>query len=232
MYRKLARFCTSTIVLSLHNILEHLLINIINIFCLTSANESTRIPVRVGDVLSYDNLKPSSFWFISQGTNKKHGCVLMSSDVQSSRCPLPLLCPLLDLQEIPLPSSFWTVVGFLQDFNHEFIADTWASFLKGQVIFFLILYCDGENCESMYKRLSNYQTKEKNHRMAWVERDFEAHPAATPCHGQGHPPTSSGCLGPIHPGPKCLQEWGIHGFSGQPAPGPHCPLSKECSLNT
>ena len=48
---------------------------------------------------------------------------------------------------------------------------------------------------------------------------------------RGLPHSSSGCQGPHPTWPWKVQGWGTHSFSGQPVPGPHCPLSKELPPN-
>jgi len=58
--------------------------------------------------------------------------------------------------------------------------------------------------------------------MVWAGRDLKAHPFPIPCHGQGHLPPHHVAQSPIQPGLEHLQGWGIHSFSGQPGPGPHC----------
>ena len=49
--------------------------------------------------------------------------------------------------------------------------------------------------------------------------------------GKGYLPLDFVGQSPTQPGLEYLQGWGIHSFSGQPVPGPHCPLSKEFLLN-
>ena len=44
-------------------------------------------------------------------------------------------------------------------------------------------------------------------------KDLTAHPVPPPALGW-LPPTTSGCPGPIQPGPEHLQGWGIHGPLG------------------
>ena len=68
------------------------------------------------------------------------------------------------------------------------------------------------------------------HRMAQVGRDLKAHPAPTPCCGQGcHPaaqlpraPSNLALSASMDGAPQLL--WAA-------VPGPHCPLSKESLLN-
>ena len=63
--------------------------------------------------------------------------------------------------------------------------------------------------------------------MALVRQDLKAHPVPTPCHGQCCHPPAQAARGPIQPSLKHLQGWGIHSYSGQPVPAPHCPHSEE-----
>ena len=56
----------------------------------------------------------------------------------------------------------------------------------------------------------------QNHRMAWVEKDHNAHPVPTPCCVQGHQPADQAAHSHIQPGLECLHGWGIHSLLGQP----------------
>ena len=56
----------------------------------------------------------------------------------------------------------------------------------------------------------------QNHRMAWVEKDHNAHAVPTPCYVQGHQPADQAAQSHIQPGLECLQGWGIHSLLGQP----------------
>jgi len=56
----------------------------------------------------------------------------------------------------------------------------------------------------------------QNHRVAWVEKDHNAHPVPTPCYVQGHQPAAQAAQSHIQPGLECLQGWGIHSLPGQP----------------
>jgi len=58
--------------------------------------------------------------------------------------------------------------------------------------------------------------RSQNHRMAWVEKDRNAHPGPTPCYVQGHQPAAQAAQSHIQPGLECLQGWGIHSLLGQP----------------
>ena len=55
----------------------------------------------------------------------------------------------------------------------------------------------------------------QNQRMGCVGKDLKAHPAPTPCHGQGCPPAAQAAHGPHPTRPECLQRWGTYSFSGQ-----------------
>jgi len=46
-------------------------------------------------------------------------------------------------------------------------------------------------------------------RMAWVEKDHNAHPVPTPCYVQGRQPPAQAAQSHIQPGLECLQGWGI-----------------------
>jgi len=52
----------------------------------------------------------------------------------------------------------------------------------------------------------------KSRRMAWVEKDHNAHPVPTPCYVQGRQPAAQAAQSHIQPG----LEWGIHSLLGQP----------------
>ena len=54
------------------------------------------------------------------------------------------------------------------------------------------------------------------HRMAWVEKDHNAHPVPTPCYVQGRQPADQAAQSHMQPGLECLQGWGIHSLLGQP----------------
>ena len=58
--------------------------------------------------------------------------------------------------------------------------------------------------------------------MAWVGRDLKGHQFPTLLHMQGHQPPDlildQAAQGPIQPGLKHLQGWGIHNLSGHPVP--------------
>ena len=56
----------------------------------------------------------------------------------------------------------------------------------------------------------------QNHRMAWVEKDHNAHPVPTPCCVQGRQRVDQAAQSHIQPGLECLQGWGIHSLPGQP----------------
>ena len=57
----------------------------------------------------------------------------------------------------------------------------------------------------------------QNHRMAWVEKDHNAHAVPPPpCCVQGHQPADQAAQSHIQPGLDCLQGWGIHSLLGQP----------------
>jgi len=56
----------------------------------------------------------------------------------------------------------------------------------------------------------------QNHRMAWIEKDHNAHPVPTPCYMQGRQPAAQAAQSHIPPGLECLQGWGIHSLLGQP----------------
>ena len=58
--------------------------------------------------------------------------------------------------------------------------------------------------------------KSQNHRMAWVEKDHNAHAVPTPCYVQGRQPPDQAAQSHIQPGLECLQGWGIHNLLGQP----------------
>ena len=66
--------------------------------------------------------------------------------------------------------------------------------------------------------------------MAWVERDLKDQ-VLIPCHRQGWQPLDEVldqiAQGPIQPGLKYLQEWGIHNLPWQPVAAPHHSLSKK-----
>jgi len=51
-------------------------------------------------------------------------------------------------------------------------------------------------------------------RMAWVEKDHNAHPVPTPCYVQGCQPADQAAQSHIQPGLECLQGWGIHSLLG------------------
>jgi len=53
------------------------------------------------------------------------------------------------------------------------------------------------------------------HRMAWVEKDHNAHLIPTPCYVQGRQPAAQAAQSHIQPGLECLQGWGIHSLLGQ-----------------
>ena len=55
-----------------------------------------------------------------------------------------------------------------------------------------------------------------NRRMAWVEKDHNAHLVSNSCCVQGHQPADQAAQSHIQPGLKCLQRWGIHSPLGQP----------------
>ena len=55
-----------------------------------------------------------------------------------------------------------------------------------------------------------------SHRMAWVEKDHNAHPVPTPCYVHSHQPAAQAAQSHIQPGLECLQGWGIHSLLGQP----------------
>jgi len=70
--------------------------------------------------------------------------------------------------------------------------------------------------------------------MAWVGRDHKDHLIPIPVQWTwlyGFPSPAQAAKGPIQSVFECLQGWGIHNFSGQPVPGPHCPLNKEFPAN-
>ena len=48
-----------------------------------------------------------------------------------------------------------------------------------------------------------------NHRMAWVEKDHNAHLVLTPCYVQGHQPADQAAQSHIQPGFECPQGWGM-----------------------
>ena len=48
----------------------------------------------------------------------------------------------------------------------------------------------------------------------WLGLERISKPIQFTCHGQCHP-AAQAAQGPIQPGLECLQEWGIHSFSGQ-----------------
>ena len=52
--------------------------------------------------------------------------------------------------------------------------------------------------------------------MAWVEKDYNAHPVPTPCYVQGRQPAAQAVQSHIQPGLEYLQGWGIHSLLGQP----------------
>jgi len=56
----------------------------------------------------------------------------------------------------------------------------------------------------------------QSHRMAWVEKDHDAHPVPTLCYVQGRQPPDQAAQSHIQPGLECLQGWGIHSLLGQP----------------
>jgi len=64
--------------------------------------------------------------------------------------------------------------------------------------------------------MSQICTRSQSHRMAWVEKDHNAHPVPTPCYVQGRQPAAQGAQIHIQPGLDCLQGWGIHSLLGQP----------------
>ena len=63
--------------------------------------------------------------------------------------------------------------------------------------------------------------------MAWIGQDLNDHLVPTPCHGQGYHPAAQTAQYPIQPSLEHRQGWGIHGFSGQPVPGPYNLLSEK-----
>jgi len=67
----------------------------------------------------------------------------------------------------------------------------------------------------------------QNHRMAWVEKDHNAHPVSTPCYVQGCQPPAQAAQSHIQPGLECLQGWGIHNLLGQPVPVCHYPVCEN-----
>ena len=67
----------------------------------------------------------------------------------------------------------------------------------------------------------------QNRRMAYVGINLKAHLFPAPCHGQYFHPPDHGAQEPIQLAFEYLQGWGTHSLSGQPAPVPHHPLSKE-----
>jgi len=48
----------------------------------------------------------------------------------------------------------------------------------------------------------------QDHRMAWVEKDHNAHPVPTPCYVQARQPADQAAQSHIPPGLECLQGWG------------------------
>jgi len=64
-----------------------------------------------------------------------------------------------------------------------------------------------------------------DHRMAWVEKDHNAHPVPTPCCVQGRQPADQTSQSHIQLGLECLQGWGIHSLLG------HHPLGEELRLH-
>ena len=48
-----------------------------------------------------------------------------------------------------------------------------------------------------------------NHRMAWVEKDHNAHLVLTPCYVQGDQPADQAAQSHIQPGFECPQGWGM-----------------------
>jgi len=54
------------------------------------------------------------------------------------------------------------------------------------------------------------------HRMAWLEKDHNAHAVPTPCYVQGHQPAAQAAQSHLQPGLECLQGWGIHSLLGHP----------------
>jgi len=63
---------------------------------------------------------------------------------------------------------------------------------------------------------NHFVIESQNHRMAWVEKDHNAHPVPTPCYVQGRQPPGQAAQSHIQPGLECLQGWGIHSVLGQP----------------
>ena len=59
----------------------------------------------------------------------------------------------------------------------------------------------------------------QTHRMAWVEKDHNAHLVPTLCCVQGSQPADQAAQSHIQPGLECLQGWGIHSLLGQLPPG-------------
>ena len=66
--------------------------------------------------------------------------------------------------------------------------------------------CGGRNPPSAHR----YGKIESYHRMAWVEKDHNAHPVPTPCSVQGRQPAAQAAQSHIQPGLERLQGWGIH----------------------
>ena len=81
-----------------------------------------------------------------------------------------------------------------------------------------LICCTGR---SRYRRIWSYR------RTVWVGRDLKAHPAPTPCRGQGCHPAAQAAQGPVHPGPEHVQGWGSHSFSGQLCQGLTSVLVKD-----
>ena len=124
-----------------------------NIFSLTSTSRNRSIFVCAGDVLSNDNLKPSSSWWISQGSKSKTWLRARWAP-KHIQMPIYSLCPLPDPQvKCPshVPFKYLLVLVFEPG---DYVRH--LNFISKKGRGFLILYCDGENCKCKYKRVNSY----------------------------------------------------------------------------
>ena len=77
-----------------------------------------------------------------------------------------------------------------------------------------------------WRRTAVYEQFSSNLTKYWLTRLKTLTPTSP--HGWGCHPPDQAAHGPIQLGLERPQEWGIHSFSGQPMPVPHCPSSEKC----
>ena len=90
---------------------------------------------------------------------------------------------------------------------------------RNQSLLFHLSYCLHSSTTPQRQTLAGMHfgiIESQYHRMAWVEKDHNAHPVPTPCYVQGHQPAAQAAQSHIQPGLECLQGWGIHSLLGQP----------------